>query len=49
MIRNLAAAVGLAAAALAAATAAHAQSYPSGPINLVIPLAAGTRPIRPRV
>jgi tripartite-type tricarboxylate transporter receptor subunit TctC len=37
MIRNLAAAV-----ALAAASAAHAQSsYPSGPINLVIPLAAG--------
>ena len=37
MIRNLVAAV-----ALAAANAAHAQpSYPSGPINLVIPLAAG--------
>jgi len=36
MIRNLAAAV-----ALAAAGAVHAQSYPSGPINLVIPLAAG--------
>jgi tripartite-type tricarboxylate transporter receptor subunit TctC len=36
MIRNLAAAV-----ALAAAAAAHAQPYPTGPINLVIPLAAG--------
>jgi tripartite-type tricarboxylate transporter receptor subunit TctC len=36
MIRNLAAVV-----ALAAALAAHAQSYPSGPITLVIPLAAG--------
>ena len=37
MIRNIVAAV-----ALAAANAAHAQpSYPSGPINLVIPLAAG--------
>jgi len=41
MIRNLAAAVFVAGAALAAAAAAHAQSYPSGPINLVIPLAAG--------
>jgi tripartite-type tricarboxylate transporter receptor subunit TctC len=36
MIRNLAAAV-----ALVAAVAAHAQPYPTGPINLVIPLAAG--------
>jgi tripartite-type tricarboxylate transporter receptor subunit TctC len=36
MIRNLAAAV-----SVAASLAAHAQSYPSGPINLVIPLAAG--------
>jgi tripartite-type tricarboxylate transporter receptor subunit TctC len=36
MIRNLAAAV-----ALIAAVAAHAQPYPTGPINLVIPLAAG--------
>jgi tripartite-type tricarboxylate transporter receptor subunit TctC len=36
MIRNLAAAV-----ALVAAAAAHAQPYPTGPINLVIPLAAG--------
>jgi tripartite-type tricarboxylate transporter receptor subunit TctC len=37
MIRNLAAAV-----ALCAATAAvQAQTYPAGPINLVIPLAAG--------
>jgi len=37
MIRNLAAAVALA----AAASAAQAQPYPAGPINLVIPLAAG--------
>ena len=36
MIRNLAAAV-----AAAATLAAHADSYPTGPINLVIPLAAG--------
>ena len=36
MIRNLAAAV-----SVVASLAAHAQSYPSGPINLVIPLAAG--------
>jgi len=37
MIRNLGAAVAL----LAAFGAAQAQTYPSGPINLVIPLAAG--------
>src|SRR5262249_10688260 len=37
MIRKLWAAVSL----LAAFGAAHAQGYPSGPINLVIPLAAG--------
>ncbi|HEY1288731.1 MAG TPA: tripartite tricarboxylate transporter substrate binding protein [Burkholderiales bacterium] len=37
MIRKLWAAVSL----LAALGAAHAQSYPTGPINLVIPLAAG--------
>jgi tripartite-type tricarboxylate transporter receptor subunit TctC len=37
MIRNLAAAGALA----AALTAAQAQTYPAGPINLVIPLAAG--------
>jgi len=36
MIRNLAAAV-----AVAAAAAAQAETYPSGPITLVIPLAAG--------
>ena len=37
MIRNLAAALAL----CGALAAAHAQTYPSGPINLVIPLAAG--------
>jgi tripartite-type tricarboxylate transporter receptor subunit TctC len=37
MIRNLAAAVAL----CAATTALQAQTYPAGPINLVIPLAAG--------
>src|SRR5688500_5143743 len=37
MIRNLAAAVAL----CAATTALQAQTYPGGPINLVIPLAAG--------
>jgi tripartite-type tricarboxylate transporter receptor subunit TctC len=37
MIRNLAAAVAL----FAALATAEAQSYPAGPINLVIPLAAG--------
>jgi len=37
MIRNLAAALAL----CGAAAAAQAQTYPSGPINLVIPLAAG--------
>jgi len=37
MIRNLAAAV----AVIAAIGAAQAQPYPAGPINLVIPLAAG--------
>ena len=37
MIRNVAAAVAL----FGALTAVEAQTYPSGPINLVIPLAAG--------
>ena len=37
MIRNLAAAVAL----CAATTALQAQTYPAGPINLVVPLAAG--------
>src|SRR5688572_13658314 len=37
MIRNLAAALALS----AALGAAQAQTYPAGPINLVIPLAAG--------
>jgi tripartite-type tricarboxylate transporter receptor subunit TctC len=41
MIRNLAAAVAVIAAAVATLGAAQAQPYPAGPINLVIPLAAG--------
>ena len=42
MFRYLVAAAGLAAAAVALANSAHAQTYPTRPIRLVVPFAAGS-------